>query len=100
MENTKFINNAEKYLNKCFKDLSIKEIEKIKLNDNQLIEFTGNREILLEAFKNSDSVKINDTTIEIKNITFQELKESISQINNLIDDFNNFASNRKGINFF
>ena len=100
MNKDKIITNTEKYLNQCFKDLSISEIEKIEINKDSGITYKGDEKILKESFNTDDLLEIRSEEIILKNITEKEFEDIIEEINQKIEDFNYFAGKRKGVNFF
>lgn len=99
MNTKQILKPAEKYLNDCFKNISIKSIEKIEIDkkDGEIF-FKGDVNLLNYAFKDIDEVEIKGNKIIIPEDDISVFKEFITQINVEIEDFNIFASQRKGIN--
>lgn len=105
------INRVEKYLNICFKNIRIASIEEIKIlesieeNNTLKIKLSGDKEILKTAFNNIENVIISEDMLTILNILEEnslskDLLDIIKEINFKIEDFNNYATNRKPISFF
>lgn len=101
------IRETEKYLKNSFKNIRIKNIQKIELigskedDDFKLIEYIGDYNLLKESFKDIDEVLIEKDIIKVnKNINKDEFKEIINLINIKIEDFNVYSNNRKPIEFF
>lgn len=111
MDKIEIINNAEKHLNICFKNIRISEIEKIEIvellekENSIIVKYSGDINIVEESFKTISNVKVNKNEIIIEELS--NIKEERSNFENIINelnikiaDFNTYAGNRKPIAFF